>query len=85
MDGDLGRVLGQDGTHQGSVKETHLASYLNEFVFRFNRRRSRSRGRCHLLPRAPAGTRPAWTDPKRIAPGGRPGSITPVKWIPQRA
>ena len=24
------------GTHQGSVDEAHLASYLNEFVFRFN-------------------------------------------------
>ncbi len=33
------------GTHQGSVEPAHLASYLNEFVFRFNRRRSRSRGR----------------------------------------
>jgi len=32
------------GTHQGSVDEAHLASYLNEFAFRFNRRRSRSRG-----------------------------------------
>ncbi len=32
------------GTHQGSVDEVHLRSYLNEFVFRFNRRRSRSRG-----------------------------------------
>ena len=32
------------GTHQGSVDEAHLASYLNEFVFRFNRRRARSRG-----------------------------------------
>jgi transposase-like protein len=32
------------GTHQGSVDEAHLSSYLNEFVFRFNRRRSRSRG-----------------------------------------
>jgi len=32
------------GTHQGSVNDAHLASYLNEFVFRFNRRRSRSRG-----------------------------------------
>ena len=31
------------GTHQGSVEPAHLASYLNEFVFRFNRRRSRSR------------------------------------------
>lgn len=32
------------GTHQGSVDEVHLPSYLNEFVFRFNRRKSRSRG-----------------------------------------
>jgi len=32
------------GTHQGSVHEAHLQSYLNEFVFRYNRRRSRSRG-----------------------------------------
>ena len=32
------------GTHQGSVEDKHLQSYLNEFCFRFNRRRSRSRG-----------------------------------------
>jgi transposase-like protein len=32
------------GTHQGSVDEAHLPAYLDEFVFRFNRRRSRSRG-----------------------------------------
>jgi len=32
------------GTHQGAVDAAHLPSYLNEFVFRFNRRRSRSRG-----------------------------------------
>jgi transposase-like protein len=32
------------GTHQGSVDEAHLQSYLDEFVFRFNRRRSHSRG-----------------------------------------
>ena len=32
------------GTHQGSVDEAHLPNYLNEFVFRFNRRTSRSRG-----------------------------------------
>jgi transposase-like protein len=32
------------GTHQGSVGSAHLPSYLNEFVFRFNRRTSRSRG-----------------------------------------
>lgn len=32
------------GTHQGSIDDAHLPSYLNEFVFRFNRRRSPSRG-----------------------------------------
>ncbi len=32
------------GTHHGSVDDAHLVSYLDEFVFRFNRRRSRSRG-----------------------------------------
>ena len=32
------------GTHQGAVGDAHLPGYLNEFVFRFNRRRSRSRG-----------------------------------------
>jgi transposase-like protein len=32
------------GTHQGSVDAAHLPGYLNEFVFRFNRRGSRSRG-----------------------------------------
>ncbi len=32
------------GTHQGAVDDAHLVSYLDEFVFRFNRRRSRSRG-----------------------------------------
>lgn len=32
------------GTHQGSADEAHLSNYFNEFVFRFNRRRSRSRG-----------------------------------------
>lgn len=33
------------GTHHGRVEETHLVSYLNEFVFRFNRRKSHSRGK----------------------------------------
>ena len=32
------------GTHQGSTDVAHLPAYMNEFVFRFNRRRSRSRG-----------------------------------------
>jgi hypothetical protein len=33
------------GTHRGAVDSAHLANYLNEFVFRFKRRRSRSRER----------------------------------------
>ena len=32
------------GTHHGSVQPEHLDSYLDEFVFRFNRRTSNSRG-----------------------------------------
>ena len=31
-------------THQGWVEVQHLPGYLDEFCFRFNRRRSRSRG-----------------------------------------
>ncbi len=31
-------------THQGAVDGEHLQAYLDEFVFRFNRRRSRRRG-----------------------------------------
>ena len=31
-------------THQGAVRIEHLDGYLNEFCFRFNRRRSASRG-----------------------------------------
>lgn len=32
------------GTHQGAVQEMHLQAYLDEFVFRFNRRKSADRG-----------------------------------------
>lgn len=33
------------GTHQGAVSHEHLQGYLNEFTFRFNRRRSSHRGK----------------------------------------
>src|SRR5215831_6622650 len=33
------------GTHQGAVSRKHLDYYLDEFTFRFNRRRSNSRGK----------------------------------------
>ena len=63
------------GTHQGSVEDTHLQGYLNEFVFRFNRRRSRSRGLVfyRLLELA------AGHDPVRyrnMVAGKRPGRST---------
>lgn len=32
------------GTHQGAIRHAHLAYYLDEFTFRFNRRLSRARG-----------------------------------------
>ena len=32
------------GTHQGAARREHLDYYLDEFTFRFNRRRSRHRG-----------------------------------------
>ena len=33
------------GTHQGAVRPSHLDYYLDEFTFRFNRRKSHSRGK----------------------------------------
>lgn len=50
------RVL--DGTYQGSVQPEHLQAYLNEFVFRFNRRHANQRGLLfyRLLEAAIAGT-----------------------------
>jgi hypothetical protein len=33
------------GTHQGAVSHKHLDYYLDEFTFRFNRRRSKNRGK----------------------------------------
>lgn len=33
------------GTYQGAVRPTHLTYYLDEFTFRFNRRKSASRGK----------------------------------------
>ena len=33
------------GTHQGAIDQAHLDYYLDEFVFRFNRRTSTYRGK----------------------------------------
>jgi len=69
------------GTHQGSVDEAHLQAYLDEFVFRFNRRTSRSRGLVfHRVLQLAVGHEPVrYADlivnplPKRNPPAGRAG------------
>lgn len=33
------------GTHQGAIEHKHIDDYLNEFTFRFNNRKSASRGK----------------------------------------
>lgn len=69
------------GTHQGSVEEAHLQAYLDEFVFRFNRRTSRSRGLVfHRVLGLAVGHEPVRyrnlvvnPRPKRNPPAGRAG------------
>ena len=51
------------GTHQGAVSQKHLDYYMDEFTFRFNRRRSKSRGKLffRLAQQAVAMDRPLRT------------------------
>ena len=65
------------GTHQGAVAPEHLESYLNEFVFRFNRRKSRSRGLVfHRLLQLAVAHEPV---PYRaIIAGHKPRRVTPT-------
>ena len=47
------------GTHQGAVTPQHMAEYLDEYAFRFNRRTSTHRGKLfHRLVQQAATTRP---------------------------
>jgi transposase-like protein len=77
------------GTHHGAIEADHLQAYLDEFAFRFNRRRSSARGMLffRLLGQAVA-TKPtayahlvATPRPKRVKPTppvvrrGGPGSL----------
>jgi hypothetical protein len=51
------------GTHQGAVAPQHLSYYLDEFTFRFNRRKSKSRGKLFFqLLQQSAGTSPKTYD-----------------------
>ena len=66
-------------THQGSVDETHLQSFLDEFVFRFNRRRSRSRGLAfYRVLELAVGHQPVRHHD--IVAGNRPRRIPPRRW-----
>ena len=48
------------GTHQGGIQRQHLDYYLDEFTFRFNRRRSNARGLLfHRLAEQPVAVGPA--------------------------
>ncbi len=61
------------GTHQGSVDDAHLQSYLDEFVFRFNRRTSRSRGMVfyRVCSSSPSPTNPSATATSSSTPNRR--------------
>jgi transposase-like protein len=76
------------GTHQGAIDHAHLHEYLNEFVFRFNRRHSRSRGMVFYrvlelaVRHAPVryadiatGHRPRKTPPMPPSSRGKPASL----------
>lgn len=66
------------GTHQGGIQHQHLDCYLDEFTFRFNRRRSKARGLLfHRLAQQAVAVKPAPyhaivnpTDSKGFAPPG---------------
>lgn len=71
-----------DGTYQGAAGTDHLTEYLDEFVFRFNRRHSRNRGLVfmRLLQRAVGGDPITYralvrdSKPKAVKPSGRTGA-----------
>lgn len=80
-----------EGTHQGRVEAEHLASYLDEFIFRFNRRTATQRGLLflRLLERAveadpiamptssPTRNRPAAATPRQVRASGPAPSPQP--------
>jgi transposase-like protein len=68
------------GTHQGAVSSKHLDYYLDEFTFRFNRRRSKSRGKVFFRLVQQAVTVDPVTDHRIVHPrlgkaAGKPQSI----------
>jgi transposase-like protein len=61
------------GTHQGAIRPPHLAYYLDEFTFRFNRRNSKTRGLLfYRLMEQAVDCAPA---PRKILIGGQPQPV----------
>ena len=56
------------GTHQGAVAPRHLPYYLDEFTFRFNRRRSKSRGKLFFRLMQQAVSTPPATYDRMVKP-----------------
>ena len=57
--------------HQGAVEPQHLAYYLDEFTFRFNRRTSKSRGKLFYRPMQQAVITEPATYAAMVAPSKR--------------
>lgn len=67
------------GTHQGAVAHQHLPYYLDEFTFRFNRRKSKSRGKLFFrLMQQAVTTPPATYDAmvRRLKPAAQPVGVS---------
>lgn len=62
------------GTHQGAISHEHLAYYLDEYTFRFNRRTSRHRGKLfyRLVQQAVATEAAPYKDMVKHARGRKP-------------
>ena len=67
------------GTHQGAVRALHLDYYLDEFTFRFNRRKSNARGMLfYRLVQQAAQVQPVtWADVADGERGGQPQQAVP--------
>jgi transposase-like protein len=70
------------GTHQGAVSHKHLSYYLDEFTFRFNRRKTKNRGKLFFrLVQQAVAVAPAPYDQivqRRLAAEAKPQAVGPT-------
>lgn len=72
------------GTHQGAVSHKHLDYYLDEFTFRFNRRKSMNRGKLfYRLAQQAVGVEPVPLS-KILHPEKKPARKLPPRKAPAR-